>query len=262
MSIIFALPRYDYRSYTDLYTLIDLSDFETTLVDQMDPDSDNTYIIPVLNGEVTGWEGARAKIVVLDLEWRREPNAPIPGVTEFWTADRWHAQVCQCRYVPLGSHPNLRQAGQAAGECYDTAFIGYVVGIQRREQVRQQMIEQGVKVSPHGAWDDERHRVLSNSKSYLHVHQLAHAPGVPPLRMVVAAAYHLPVISEKVADAGIFADCLLQADYGTLAHTVAAWTRADGDPERAKVLADTGERLHDLLCHRLTFRKSIEAALG
>lgn len=266
MTIVFALPRHEYASYADLYQLIYLSEFESVFIDEIDPDSDNTYVITILNGEVTGWQGAKAKIVVYDLEWRTEPNPPIPGVAEFWTADKWHAELCHCKYVPMGSHSSLRHIDERnavyetdhwanGGDVYDAAYIGFIIGVQRRERMRQQLIERGVRLSPHGAWGGDRYHVLSTSRTYLHVHQLDYAPGIPALRMVVAAAYSLPVLTETVADVGIFGDCILQADYPYYADCVTAWIHANGQ------LAEMGARLHDRLCSERTFRKCIEDAL-
>lgn len=256
--VIFALPRTHYGSYADLYALIALSGYPTCFIDEIDAQSDNTYLVTILNGEVTGWPGARARIILLDLEWRTGPQPPIDGVAEVWTGDRWHAQVCNARYVPLGSHPDLKPNVYASAEPhYDAAFLGYVV--PRREAVLSRLRRMGVHLPPTSAWEDTRHRVLSASRTYLHIHQLDHAPGVPPLRMVVAAAYSLPVISESVADRGIFTEgYLMTADHGYLADLTRLW--ACGAAEQAR-LRDYGHALHQLLCHDLTFRKSIDAAL-
>jgi hypothetical protein len=257
--VIFALPRTHYDSYQDLYRVIALSGYPTCFIDEIDAQSDNTYIVTILNGEIgVGWPDARARIIVMDLEWRTEPNAPIPGVAEFWTGDRWHSTLCNARYVPLGSHPDLKPAVYASAEPhYDAAFLGYV--IPRREAVLNRLRQLGVHLPPTSAWGEARHRVLSASRAYLHIHQLDHALGVPPLRMIVAAAYSLPVISETVTDRGIFTEgFMMTADHGYLADLTRMW--ACGEAEQPR-LRDYGQALHQLLCHDLTFRRSIERAL-
>src|SRR5690606_18737300 len=103
----------------------------------------------------------------------------------------------------------------------------------------------------------ERDSVLRASRAYLHIHQHDHAPGLPALRLAVAAAYGLPFITEAVANAGMFGpSVLLSADYAHLARLTAMWA---GDDNPA--LRDRGHALHRLLCADLTFRKSVEQAL-
>jgi len=182
----------------------------------------------------------------------------IAGVSELWASDKWYAEKIGAHYVPMGSHTGLRPDQRAfySYETYDVDYIGYIVGVHRRERMRQMLMNEGVRVSPHGAWGDERHRILSNSLMYLHVHQLDNVPTVAPLRMVVAAAYSLPVVSEAVDDPGVFQyERLLMTSYDDL-------------PRYCKLLAETpaylhqaGAALHEFLCIENTFRKSVEAAL-
>lgn len=256
---IFAIPRTDYGSYADLYRLIDLSGYPRIFVDQVDAESDHTYILTCNNGEIAaGWPNAKARIILHDFEWRDRRPADIPGVARYWHMDKAQAERIGYQYVPIGSHPDLAQ-GPAAFPRYDVAYIGYMP--PRREQIASDLRwKMGAKafISNH-LWGDERDEVLRQSRAYLHVHQLDRSPGVPGLRMVVAAAYGLAVMSETVADAGIFdPSMLMQADYAHLVEFVALWTR---DTEGHKRLADIGARLRYELCERLTFRKSVEAAL-
>lgn len=269
-SIIFAIPRHDYASYRDLYELIRLSNFPTCYIDEVDPDSDNAYIVTILNGESqNGWRKGRAHIVLYDLEYHldtdgfyRQPFVAPPGVDEVWAGDKWYAEQIGARYVPMGSHPGLRTAGDSTShERYDIAYIGYINGVHRRERIRQQIVERGVKVSPTVAWGEERHRILSNSTAYLHVHQWDNVPTIAPLRMVVAAAYGLPVITETVADAGMFAGFsapILECQYRDIAADVEALVHRE---QKRHLLAYEGQCLYQHLCVDYTFRKSIEAAL-
>ena len=265
--IIFAKPRHEYASYTDLYRLIELSGFPTCFIDEIDDASVNTYILTILNGEVRdgGYLGSRARILLWDLEWHlstdgyfRQPFAAPPGV-EILAADKWYAEQIGARYVPMGSHPGLRTAGDSAShERYDIAYIGYINGVHRLERIRQQLVERGVKVSPTGAWGEERHRILSNSTAYLHVHQWDNVPTIAPLRMVVAAAYGLPVITETVADAGIFTDLIYDAPYNELTSMVEQIRQRERNDAGLRYM---GVTLYQELCVNQTFRKSIEAAL-
>ena len=257
-AIIFAKPRHEYASYRDLYALIDLSGFPTCYIDEIDPASDNAYIITILNGELPegGYPDARAKIVLYDLEWHLDGIPPLQNV-DVWAADKWYSERLGARYVPMGSHPKLCAEMTPKQDVYDVAFFGYFDGVPRRQVIRQQLIQRGVKVSPTGAWGAERHALLRNSAAFLHVHQLEGAPTIAPLRMVVAAAYALPVITETVADAGIFAKHIAQADYGSIAYQTAVATQTQWEHD----LLPKAMSLHQKLCIDFTFRRSVESAL-
>lgn len=256
--IIFAIPRHEYASYADLYRLIELSGFPTCFIDEIDPASTNAYIITILNGEVptAGYPDAHANIVLWDLEYHLDGVPALPGVT-YWAADKWYAEQIGGRYVPMGSHPGLCPELSQKQDIYDAAFIGYFDGVPRRQVLRQQLVAAGLNPSPPIAWGDQRHRILRSSASYMHVHQLENAPAIPPLRMVVAAAYGLPVISETCADPGIFRRHIMQADYAYLAQSAATWTHGEWEKE----LLPRGLSLHQKLCVDMTFRKSVEKAL-
>lgn len=258
--ITFAIPRTDYGSYQDLYKLIELSAFPTCYIDEIDPQSTNAYILTVLNAEIPvgGWPDAKAHIVIWDNEWRRKPNDPIPGVIEFWTCDKWHAEICQCRYVPIGGHPGLRLTDTPTEPVYDVAYLAYMT--HRRQHIYNQLKDRGVRLTPTSAWTQERDVLLNSSKAYLHVHQHDDIPAVPGLRMVVAAAYKLPVISEDCADVGVFAHILSRAPYDFMPDMLQNLFGNPGSRWYAS-LVETGAMLHQFLCEELTFRRSVESAL-
>lgn len=265
MTIIFAQPRHFYQSYEDLRSLIALSGFDCIYIDEIPSEGvkDQVFILTPLNGEWEHGIQTDGRVIWWDLEWRlgnegyfREPFPSIPGVSEVWTSDRWYSLQTQTRYVPLGSHADLAK-WNTDGEDYtpvsDAALLGYIV--PRRQRIVQELLQRGVKLSATSAWGARRHLILSQTKAYLHTHQWDNIPTIAPLRMVVAAAYSLPVLTETVADVGIFGDCILQADYPYYADCVTAWIHANGQ------LAEMGARLHDRLCVEYPFRKCIEDAL-
>lgn len=255
--VIFAVPRTYYGSYADMYRLIELSGFPTVHFDEIDPASDNCYIMTVSNGEnQAGWQQPRAKIVLWDFEWRPDGRPEIPGVAEYWHMDAWAARHNGSRYVPVGGHSGLRDEMPVGDDAprYDLAYLGYMVN--RRQAVAVELDEIGVKRTVTSAWGEERHQALSKSTAYLHVHQLGNAPGVPALRMVVAAAYRLPVIAETFADPGVFDGLTLQSTYPHIASFAKMWAM-----EPCPILNDYAVRLHRLLCHDLTFRRSVEMSL-
>lgn len=252
---IFAIPRTPYDSYADLYTLIGLSGYPTCYIDEIDAQSDNTYIVTILNGEVTGWPDAKARIILWDLEYHLDGIPDLAGIAEVWASDKWYAGVINARYVPMGSHAGLCPERTPKQDAYDVAYLAYLV--PRRQRIQHDLTAAGVRVSPSSAWGSARHTLLRNSAAYLHVHQHDNAPTIAPLRLVVAAAYALPFITETVADIGIFRQLILQADYGHIVQAASVWTRQSWE----KDLLPHALALHQKLCHDLTFRKSIEAAL-
>ena len=253
---IFVRTRHTYESYADLWRLVELAGFPVCYADELDPASDDTYIVIVRNGEnEAGWPGARARIIHFHLEPHVEYDA-WPGVAETWAADAWHAEKIGARYVPMGSDARLKDGPDTRHAEYDVAYLGYM--IPRRSDVLSGLAQRGARVSPTSAWGDERHKVLTHSTAYLHVHQVAEAPAIPPLRMVVAAAYSLPVITERPARTGIFGCAqLLMSDHAHLAEFAWMWAVK----ERGAFLQAFGDGLHRMLCDELSFRRSVEVAL-
>jgi hypothetical protein len=244
-----------YDSYKDLWRLIELSGFPVRYVDEIDHLSDCTYIVPLINGEVGDrWTGATARIIHFNFEL--DPYPPTPGISETWHFDAWFANRYGVRYVPIGSHPDLAAGNGLDSRNYDVAYLAYM--IPRRSTIHYELERRGLWLTPTGAWGDERHTFLRNSKSYLHVHQRDDAPTIPALRMVVAAAYKLPVFMEDVPDRGMFGySTFLSASYAALPDMVKKWL----EPSNATMLTEYGLQLYDLLCTNYTFRQSIEAAL-
>jgi hypothetical protein len=214
------------------------------------------YILPFLNSECgNGWDGARARIIHFNGEWYR--NDPVDGVHETWHMDEWFAGCIGAKYVPVGGHPDLIHAPiNGTGKTYDVAYLGYM--IPRRSRIQYECGRAGVVLSPSSAWGDERHRILTSSKAYLHCHQHEDKRGVPALRMVVAAAYKLPVIMEHVEEYGIFS---LRDFLAFRYDQLAAYTRESTLEAPLEHLQAYGDSLHERLCVEYTFRRVIEASL-
>lgn len=256
--VVFARPEWDYVPYHDLYRLIELSGYELVKFSEIDPDSDNTYIITIYNDETQhGYPGAHARLILLDLEWHNS-KPEIPGVSEVWAADKWYADKIGARYTPLGSHPELNpHPAESARLQYDIAFMAYL-DPHRRAHVVERIRRAGLSIAPNG-WNEERHRALLASRCVLHVHQHDHIPAVAPLRWCIAAAYGLPIISEAVADRGLFTQShFMTAEYRYLSQFAQLWLKDHASRLR---LADYGRALHSLLCQEHTFKKSIEAVV-
>jgi hypothetical protein len=239
----------------DLYRLIDLAGYDLIYVDEIDAARvDATYILTMLNGEwyPAGWPGARARIVLYDLEWHLDGLAAVPGLAEVWAADAWYARRLGARYVPLGSHPGLALGARLEAR-YDVAMLAYLT--PRRQQIYDQLRDAGLRMAPNGQ-GEARDVTLRETRLMLHVHQLENAPTVAPQRFALAAAYGLPLLSEEVADSGIFRDGPVWfANTSRLSAYVHALLA------RPDVLCSYGEGLRDWLCERYAFRKCVEAAL-
>lgn len=257
--VIFVKTRYQdigYGSYVDLWRLVELSGYPICYVDEIDvTDKNKTWIISPLNGEwLTGWSNARSRIIHLELEWRSE-RVIIPGVSETWAGDLWYADKIGARYVPLGSHIDLNEDRLATHDfAFDVALMAYREPF-RRAHIINEMIDLGLSIAPN-AWGMERSIALKQSKCMVHIHQLDAYPCVAPLRMCIAAAHQLPVVTEQVNDRGIFQDIMPQVVYNDLAEMVAYTIRNPNNK-----LTEFGQALYDRLCVDYTFRRSIEAAL-
>ncbi len=259
--IIFARTRHEYESYQDWHELIRLSGFKEIYVDEIPREGvkENVYICTPLNGEWENGVETNARVILYDLEYRREPLKPIPGVSDVWHMDKAQAEFIGAKYVPVGGHPGLRLTENVPSEpLYDVAYYGYL--IPRRQRIQHELRERGVRVSPQAAWGAERDAMLNASRVYVHVHQWDDIPAVPGLRMVVAAAYKLPVISETIADVGVFTGLITRESYGFLAEALQR-ILYDHDSALYRSVIANGEALHQFLCHDYTFRKSVEAAL-
>lgn len=260
---IFVRPRTVYDAYGDLYRLIELSGYPLIYLDEMEVESDNFYMLTLLNGEINekGWDSPRATIGIWDYEWRLKesdyawPESDLtipPGVSRVWTSDKWYAEKIGAQYVPLGSHMGL--AGLATTEeTFDVAPLSYRTG--RRNAAFGAMQDRGLTIAPN-AWGDERDAILKTSAAVVHVHQHERVPTVAPLRYAIAAAWHKPLISERVYDTGIFNDCVLYADFSALPEYTELMVRRYPQLLRAKA-----DKLHDRLCVRNTFRSFIDKAL-
>lgn len=253
--VIFARTRHTYDSYTDFWRLVELSGYPTCHADEIDPDSDHTYIITPVNGEwQEGWQQPRARIILWDMEWR-ESAPQIPGVAEIWASDAWYARQIGGRYVLLGSHPGLVMDAPAVRELrYDLALMA-CADPWRRNHLITNLIRAGVTLAPN-AWGAQRHQNLISSRAMIHIHQHDAFATVAPLRWALAAAYGLPMIAESVADRGAFAEChFLTSEYANLVPFTCKTLREFHGLQAA------GAALKQFLCEEHPFRREVEAAL-
>lgn len=258
-----------YDGYRDYFRLVELSGYPVIWLDEVDPTSDNVYILSPLNGSwENGWENPKARMILWDLEWRLETGAhdwgksllkTPPGMSEVWASDQWYTGILQERattpvkYVPLGSHPGLVEANAPAADHFDVTFQAYIWG--RRNTMADRFMSKGLSIAP-SKWNPDRDSLLKSTTALIHCHQWEGVNTVAPLRFAIAAAYGLPLISEQVQDRDLFDGTVLFSDYEAMPEYAATMTqRYQGE------LQERGQALHELLCHEYSFRKCVEAAL-
>ena len=257
MDIIFARTRYEYDSYIAFWQVVKLSGFPTCFVDEIDPhDPNKTYIVTPINGEwQDGWKNAYARIILWDLEWRDvRPN--IPGVSEVWSSDVWYADKIGARYVTLGSHPGLcPENPNDYRKEFDVIWFAYMVW--RRSIIHTELEKFGLRMPPEYLPRPEQHQAMLRSRLCVHVHQHDRVPTISPARWMVCAAYHLPILSETVADPGPFVYETFWADYRYISEL--AYLMLSG--KYPNELEDATHALYSRLCERQTFRICVTEAL-
>lgn len=259
-NVIFCKTRYQdigYHSYNDLWRMVELAGYPIIYVDQIDPQSDNTYIVTPLNDEwLNGWQSPKARIIHWELEWRTDWRANVntpQGIAETWVSDKAYADKIGARYVPMGGDARLNEVNQPVTHTlYDVALLSYQT--PRRQVITQQLQQQGVTIAPNsGLHKWARSMVLNQCSVMCHTHQTEQSNGVAPLRWCIAAAHKLALISETVPDRGIFGySHMMQADYDYLA------SFTSGVLMDKRLLNDYALALHDLLCRDYTFKIGVE----
>ena len=254
-----------YDSYSDAFRLAELSGYPVIWLNEIDPASDNTYILSPLNGSWNhGWQNPKARMILLDLEWRLSSGGHTwdknelvvpPGVAEVWTSDPWYAGIVGAKYVPLGSHPGLAEDTAPSAEHFDVAPLSCQSQDGGRQHMMDLLMKQGVSIAPN-AWNPDRDAMLKNTTAMLHIHQWRKVRTIAPLRFAIAAAYGLPLISEQVEQRGIFDGVALFTSYDAMPEYVKTLTQRY--PERLK---EHGQALKELLCVQNSFKACVERAL-
>lgn len=260
-----------YQSYSDFWRLVELSNFKTCYVDEIDLEKDEVYISCPLNGEhketlphrrsiLKGPQ--KATVCLWQLEKPYNPDIEPGTVSEkvkatldrclgyfdqVWISDRWVAGMDpRFVYVEMGSHPELA-SGPKTEIQYDFAHMSYMTG--RREAIYGPL-SRSLRMAPN-AWGAERDRILRATRAMLNVHQ-DNVQVIEPLRIAIAAAYHMAYLTEDSPnlDPLVPGQTCHTAPYDRLVNDVPLWF-AQQD------LAGMGERLHQRLCVQSNFRSGI-----
>lgn len=251
---VFVRTREIYHSYRDFFKLVEVSGYKTCFVDQMNMHDPNAcYIVTYLNDE---WRHAtgKARVIHWNMEWFEdtEHHAYKPGITERWTSDKSHADESGMLYVPIGSDYNLCDGDYVTDHLvYDVALISCMS--ERRVKIYHDLLRMGVRIAPNYHAHEGRHKILMQSRMVLHIHQTQRKV-ISPLRMAVAAAYGLPVISEGCDDPGIYEGCIHFVEYDKMVSEVMD-VLIGRNPD---VLI---QGLQKRLCEEYTFRKCVDTAL-
>lgn len=257
--VIFVRTRHVYGSYVDLWKLVELSGYPCIYADEIQAHDKQgvTFIISPCNGEWNTWPQGyvKGRLILLQLEWNWDGEHNTPAcVDEVWNADKWHAEKNGFHYVPLGSDCRLNEAHPSVfygHKVYDVALMMYRDPL-RRARVIGNLKAEGLHIAPDG-WGIDRSVAMVESRILVHIHQLDNMPTIAPLRWCLAAAHHLPIISESVADRGIFGYThMMTSDYAHLAEFTAHMLKDQ------RTLDDQAEALHNLLCREYTFKRMVQ----
>lgn len=257
--VMFVRTRHEYGSYVDFWRLVELAGYTTIYVDEIPAHDrpDRTFVISPINGEWVNGLVTEARLILWQLEWNVDGNhvAP-PGVDEVWSSDYDHAKSIGAKYVLMGSdwRLNLAPDAPAVEKVYDVAMLAYMT--YRRQLVYNELRAHGLVLAPNG-WGGDRHEILRRTKVVLHVHQHDHVATVAPLRWCIAAAYGLPVLSERVP-------WVEQRPEDAPVGVYCPYRRVDtfvNEYLQFPLWMDAGMYLHEQLCVDHTFRQSVEAAL-
>lgn len=277
MNIVFARPRHPYQSYSDFHRLVELAEFETCLIEQIEFSRDAVYIVCPANWELvqrlfpSDKHKRGARVVFWNLE--RPDSGPyelsqIEGtvnntnstreifahVDAVWVSDRHFAsRDAKLTYVPLGSDRRLAEGFPPyIGRLHEVAILA--CSNSRRAPVYR-ALEERLRVAPNSAWGEERDRLLRASASMVYVHQ-TELPIGAPLRFALAAAYKLPLICESMADPYPLREGrdFLSCKLSEMPAKVEDWLCG------AK-LPLIGENLYHTLCLEFPFRRCVEEAV-
>lgn len=250
---IFIAPRQVYPSYSDFWTLVQLSGYEVLYADEINPgDTQATYIFsgPEDIPDLTGWQ---ARTVFWQLEYAGDytEQANIRSADYVWSSDPHHAAQTDSRYVLLGSHRGLNPSLDRGSNRYDVTMLAYMTDRRRRLQAELDELNWSPDYPGHDG--EGRHDVLRTSRLMLHAHQHDEA-ALTPLRFALAAAYRLPVIAEAVPDSGNYLGKVQFAPYGDLPTHARRFLSGE--------MPLSGDKLYQWLCEDYTFYDGVEEALA
>ncbi len=245
---IFIFPVKDYPSYSDIKRLVQLAGFDSAT--KIDAFSRRPLIV-VSPESLPALDGIKARVIAWQLEYAGDYTHNYDGFTgEVWASDKAWAEAHGAKYVLMGSHADLGGTLNI-DPAYDVTMLGYMVA--RRQAIKEQLASLRWPVDyPR---PEDRDYMLRLTRLMLHVHQHDNAPFVAPQRLALAAAYHMPIVSETTPGIGDLTDYIEQADYDGIPALVTTVLKR-------KTLTASGDKLHQYLCVERTFRTCVMEALN
>jgi hypothetical protein len=271
VQIVFARTRYKYDSYVDFWKLVELSEFDTCYVDEIDIKKPRVYITTPMNGELPPHianqvGGARNAHII---HWCLERPSGAGGIfhygksnrsriydrtlDEVWVSDRAMATEVMLRFVVLGSDYGLGEPGDT--KHYDFCHMSYET--DRRKRIYNHF---DLKVTGPNRWpwntDPSRDYVLKHSRFALNIHQDQY-PFQEPLRWALFAAYGLPMLTEEIKDAYPWHEnvCIFHP-YDGIQNRLREMLGNDYQRWR-----DMGLKARDMMCNEFNFRKVVIQAV-
>lgn len=251
--IIFVKTRYEYDSYQDFWELVTLSEFPIVHPDEIDWQSDNTYILTPHNGEIPNpLPERKCKMIWLNIErptsdydkslWRQ--------FDEVWLCDRnWSVETGQ-RFFFMASDSRL---GYSGVHSLPPVSLAYMAG--RRIEPYEAMNLNNVN-----CFGQAKKLLLANAKALVVLHQ--DVPVLSPQRFCYAAAAHLPVFYEEVPDFYPFIPYVdfIPITYHNCVGVVKDFMNNPNlviDKDGLRSLQDVGENLHKKMCVDTNFRAEV-----
>jgi hypothetical protein len=200
--IIFLGCKKTKDSYEDLYKMALLSDFKIQLKDNEGPE-DAHYIAcshsdvePGPNRKVVFWYLERPYTYggVESLRERFKSFLESGKYLSIWVSDRKLEQELKglAKFVPVGCHPDLIKPN--VHKDYDIVHMSYET--PRRKEVYQKI--RG-SIAPN-SYGENKYELIAKSKFLLNTHQ-SDDKYIEPLRICLAVAAGIPIISEDSYDA-------------------------------------------------------------
>ena len=242
--IIFCKTRYDYQSYDDFWELVELSGFPIIYVDEIDWQSDNTYIFTPLNGEMPRpLPDHKCKVIWLNIErpTGEHDHKLWKMFDEVWVCDKTWAKKTGAKFFFMASDKRLGYSGKHDQPPISLAYIN-----PRREEKYNQL-----GLNNTNCFGQEKKKLLAEAKALVVLHQ--DVPVLSPQRFCVAAASHLPVFYEQVGDFYPLVEGkdFIPISYENCVDVFNAWIGSDK-------LQQIGENLYKIMCEYTNFRKEVE----
>jgi hypothetical protein len=189
---------YYYPSYNDYFRLVHLSGFDECDLEEVDPQSSNTYIFTLnYHGidqgpipDVYLMPGKRsARMILHQLE---RYNIVDERFDEIWVYDQSLMIHPKCKYVFVGGHRDFCIPRRTATKAYDFYHMAYLYG----ERLRKVELISHYRIAPAPYEFEAKNFLLQSSKVGLCLHQ-DNRLLIEPIRYTVFSCYKLPLLAER-----------------------------------------------------------------